>query len=167
MQENGQEWLEEEKRIRLVLKELDQKLHSLKGKTGGLKEDIIDLRKHFWSDVTVNIADENEAVETFFSIKQQAEVLAERERSHKQFYSQLKNLLKVKESPYFGRVDFLEDGEENAESVYIGLASLMYEKEERFLIYDWRAPISSLFYNYGPGALNTKFRTRRSGERLS
>ena len=64
MQENGQEWLEEEKRIRLVLKELDQKLHSLKGKTGGLKEDIIDLRKHFWSDVTVNIADENEAVET-------------------------------------------------------------------------------------------------------
>lgn len=78
VQENGQEWLEEEKRIRLVLKELDQKLHSLKGKTGGLKEDIIDLRKHFWSDVTVNIADENEAVETFFSIKQQAEVLAER-----------------------------------------------------------------------------------------
>lgn len=152
VQENGQEWLEEEKRIRLVLKVLDQKLHSLKGKTGGLKEDIIDLRKHFWSDVTVNLADENEAVETFFSIKQQAEVLAERERSHKQFYSQLKNLLKVKESPYFGRVDFLEDGEENAESVYIGLASLMDEKEERFLIYDWRAPISSLFYNYGPGA---------------
>ncbi|MCY7914823.1 RNA polymerase recycling motor HelD, partial [Bacillus haynesii] len=152
MQKNGQEWLEEEKRIQLVLKELDQKLHSLKGKTGGLKEDIIDLRKHFWSDVTVNLADENEAVETFFSIKQQAEVLAERERSHKQFYSQLKNLLKVKESPYFGRVDFLEDGEENAESVYIGLASLMDEKEERFLIYDWRAPISSLFYNYGPGA---------------
>jgi len=37
VQENGQEWLEEEKRIRLVLKELDQKLHSLKGKTGGLK----------------------------------------------------------------------------------------------------------------------------------
>lgn len=28
----------------------------------------------------------------------------------------------------------------------------MDEKEERFLIYDWRAPISSLFYNYGPGA---------------
>ncbi len=68
MQENGQEWLEEEKRIRLVLKELDQKLHSLKGKTGGLKEDIIDLRKHFWSDVTVNLADENEAVETFLAL---------------------------------------------------------------------------------------------------
>ena len=68
VQENGQEWLEEEKRIRLVLKELDQKLHSLKGKTGGLKEDIIDLRKHFWSDVTVNIADENEAVETFLAL---------------------------------------------------------------------------------------------------
>lgn len=27
----------------------------------------------------------------------------------------------------------------------------MDEKEEHFLIYDWRAPISSLYYNYSPG----------------
>ncbi|MFT0801313.1 RNA polymerase recycling motor HelD [Bacillus swezeyi] len=151
MEETNKEWLEEENRIELVLKELDRKLHSLKRKTGGIKEDIIGLRKNFWNDVTLNLADENEAVETFSSIKQQAEVLSERERSHKQFYSQLKKLLKVKDSPYFGRVDFLEDGDEKAESVYIGLGSLMDEKEERFLIYDWRAPISSLFYNHAPG----------------
>ncbi|MEC3607608.1 RNA polymerase recycling motor HelD [Bacillus glycinifermentans] len=151
MTDINKEWLEEEKRIERVLNELDQKLHSLKSKTGGLKEDIVDLRKHFWDDVTVNLADDKEAIETFASIKQQAEMLAERERSHKQFYSQVKKLLKVKESPYFGRVDFLEDGDQKAEAVYIGLSSFMDEKEERFLIYDWRAPISSLFYNYGPG----------------
>ncbi|MFN2744257.1 RNA polymerase recycling motor HelD [Bacillus sp. z60-18] len=151
MQEANQEWLEEEKRIGLVLKELEQKLHSLKEKTGGLKEDIIGLRKNFWDDVSLNLADDIETAETFSSIQQQAGILSERERSHKQFYSQLKKLLKVKESPYFGRVDFLEDGEEQVESVYIGLSSLMDEKEEQFLIYDWRAPISSLFYNYPPG----------------
>ncbi|NUJ15858.1 AAA family ATPase [Bacillus glycinifermentans] len=151
MTDINKEWLEEEKRIERVLNELDQKLHSLKSKTGGLKEDIVDLRKHFWDDVTVNLADDKEAIETFASIKQQAEMLAERERSHKQFYSQVKKLLKVKESPYFGRVDFLEDGDQEAEAIYIGLSSLMDEKEERFLICDWRAPISSLFYNYGPG----------------
>lgn len=165
MEETNKEWLEEEKRIELVLKELDRKLHSLKRKTGGIKEDIIGLRKNFWNDVTLNLADENEAVETFSSIKQQAEVLSERERSHKQFYSQLKKFLKVKNSPYFGRVDFLEDGDETAESVYIGLGSLMDEKEERFLIYDWRAPISSLFYNHAPGPANMRFRKKRSTER--
>ncbi|WOV60121.1 RNA polymerase recycling motor HelD [Bacillus sp. KICET-3] len=151
MTETGKDWHEEEKRIEQVLNELDQKLHSLKSKTGWLKEDIIDLRKNFWDDVTLNLADVNEAIETFSSIKQQAEVLSERERSHQQFYSQLKRLLKVKDSPYFGRVDFLEEGEQKAEAVYIGLSSLMDEKEERFLIYDWRAPISSLFYNHGRG----------------
>ncbi|NPC94154.1 AAA family ATPase [Bacillus sp. WMMC1349] len=151
MPEIDREWLEEENRVKMVLKELEKKLQSLKEKTGGLKHDIIDLRKNFWDDVTLNLADENEAVETFTSIKQQAELLSERERSHKQFYSQVKKLLKIKESPYFGRIDFLEEVTEKTESIYIGLSSLMDEKEERFLIYDWRAPISSLYYNYVPG----------------
>ncbi|MBU3811916.1 MAG: AAA family ATPase, partial [Candidatus Niameybacter stercoravium] len=53
-------------------------------------------------------------------------------------------------SPYFGRIDFLEDGEELAEKCYIGISNLISD-DYNFLIYDWRAPISSMFYDYEIG----------------
>jgi len=50
----------------------------------------------------------------------------------------LKKLLKSESSPYFGRVDF------NGDKIYIGLTYL--DKNYDHLIYDWRSPISNLFY---------------------
>ena len=55
------------------------------------------------------------------------------------------------ESPYFGRVDFKENNDTN--KVYIGLTSIQDDND--FLVYDWRAPISNIYYNYGVG--KTKF----------
>lgn len=60
-----------------------------------------------------------------------------------------KELAKLKESPYFARIDFLEDGEESADRIYIGRFSFMYENE--LLIFDWRSPIASMFYDYELG----------------
>ena len=56
----------------------------------------------------------------------------------------------MKSSPYFGRIDFTEHGEEK-ESIYLGIASLVDEQTNEFLIYDWRAPVCSLYYDYPPG----------------
>ncbi len=75
-----------------------------------MKQDIVGLRKTFWDDVTVNMDDAHEAAETFSSIKQQAEMLSERERTHRLQYRQLQKIQKLKTSPYFGRVDFTEKG---------------------------------------------------------
>lgn len=116
-----------------------------------MKHDIIGLRKSFWEDVKVNFDDAHEAIETMASIKQQAELLSDREQNHRRMDQQLKRIHQLKKSPYFGRIDFIENGEAEAERIYIGLASCLDEKEEHFLIYDWRAPISSLYYNYSPG----------------
>ncbi|MGJ0916446.1 HelD family protein [Enterococcus avium] len=63
---------------------------------------------------------------------------------------QLIRLEKQKENPYFTRVDFVYDGEQTAEKIYIGSFSFS-TKEERLLIYDWRAPIASIFYDYDLG----------------
>ncbi|MCG6197917.1 hypothetical protein H1215_12140, partial [Anoxybacillus sp. LAT_38] len=60
-------------------------------------------------------------------------------------------LRKLRKSPYFGRIDFVEDGEREAERIYLGIASLLDERDEQFLVYDWRAPVSSLYYDYPPG----------------
>ncbi|QOR68924.1 UvrD-helicase domain-containing protein [Cytobacillus suaedae] len=126
-------------------------MESLKGNTGDLKGDIIDLRNTFWDDVKVNLDGSDEISETYLSIKQQAELLSERERSHSLFHKQLKTLARLKDSPYFGRIDFLEEGEKASDQIYLGISSLMDENDEQFLIYDWRAPISSLYYDFSPG----------------
>ncbi|PNT90581.1 hypothetical protein CDQ83_18205 [Clostridium thermosuccinogenes] len=53
-------------------------------------------------------------------------------------------------SPYFCRIDFKEDGE-CAESFYIGIYGLRDINNDEILIYDWRAPISNMFYDFEPG----------------
>jgi DNA helicase-2/ATP-dependent DNA helicase PcrA len=60
-----------------------------------------------------------------------------------------RKLIKLRESPYFGRIDFYTDGDTAA--IYIGLHTFFDEPTRRSLIYDWRAPISSMFYDFELG----------------
>ncbi|WP_188456762.1 RNA polymerase recycling motor HelD [Virgibacillus oceani] len=143
--------VEEQQRVDDVIQEIDKKEEKLYSKTSGLKESVIELRKNFWEDVTVNLEELDDVIETQASIKQQAELLSERERTHGKIGDELKTLKKLKDSPYFGRIDFIEDPGKEKEKIYIGISSLMDTNEEDFLVYDWRAPISSLYYDYPPG----------------
>lgn len=149
--DNQKGWQEEQRYLHGALRIIDAKVRGLNERTGTLKEDVLGIKKTFWDDVKLNFADMEEAIETMASIKQQSEFLSERERSHKQIKSELKALDRIKQSPYFGRVDFIENGEQTKDVIYIGIHSVMDEKDENFIIYDWRAPISSLYYNYSPG----------------
>jgi DNA helicase II / ATP-dependent DNA helicase PcrA len=141
----------EQERVNFVGREIDKKKQKLQKNTGGVSSDVLELRKTFWEDVTVNTDEPDDLIETAASIKQQAELLSERERTFKQMDKQIRILERLKYSPYFGRIDFLETDEKNVDQVYLGIASLMDEHDENFLIYDWRAPISSLYYDYAPG----------------
>jgi DNA helicase II / ATP-dependent DNA helicase PcrA len=150
MENSKRIWQEEQERVDRVIDEIDGRLSSLEQQANQVKSDIVDIRKNFWDDVRINFADEVETTETVVSIKQQAEVLAERERRHRTAQKQVQVLKKMKSSPYFGRIDFTEHGEEK-ESIYLGIASLVDEQKNEFLIYDWRAPVCSLYYDYPPG----------------
>ncbi|WP_028775413.1 RNA polymerase recycling motor HelD [Shimazuella kribbensis] len=145
-----EEWLLEQKRVDQVIQKLTSSFQALTSETDKLKSDIVTIRKGFWDDVTVNMEDSNEAIETAASIRQQAEVLSEKERTHRHVDQRVVLLQKLIQSPYFGRVDFQEDGEEE-EVIYLGLGSYYDEETNDFLIYDWRAPISSLYYDASPG----------------
>jgi len=151
MSVSDQDWREEAQRVEQVVEVIHKRIHQLTEQVCEVTTDIVSIRKHFWDDVTVNFEDAIEAIDTYASIKQQAEVLSERERSHRHAVKQLKTLRRLEQNPYFGRIDFHEEGEQKAEPVYLGIGSLLDEQEEAFLIYDWRAPISSLYYDYAPG----------------
>lgn len=62
-----------------------------------------------------------------------------------------RKLLKLGASPYFGRIDF--NGSDNSEKtpVYIGIYTFTDEMTRTNLIYDWRAPVSSMFYDFELG----------------
>ena len=58
---------------------------------------------------------------------------------------------KMMDSPFFGRVDFCYEGDDEPEIFYIGIANLAEENGGLPLIYDWRAPVSGLFYDFDKG----------------
>lgn len=141
----------EKARLADIVSLIEKRAESVRNSQGGVRQDVTEIRQTFWDDVTVNIDDPEDAVETLASIRQQAELLSERERAHGHMSRQLKTLNLLKDSPYFGRVDFHEEGEPITDIVYLGISSLMDDAKENFLIYDWRAPISSIYYDYSPG----------------
>lgn len=62
-----------------------------------------------------------------------------------------RKLSRLMDTPYFGRIDFVREGTTNRLPVYIGIYS--YDSKVRGLhpIYDWRAPVSSMFYDFELG----------------
>lgn len=145
------ELTEEQHRVDDIVQLVRSHIERLEQEVGLLKEDVVDIRKHFWDDVTINDEHPDDILETFTSLKQQAEMLSQRERGHLRGYQQLAVMRKLQDSCYFGRIDFSEDGTSGTEMIYIGLASLTDASGNEFLIYDWRAPVSSLYYDYPPG----------------
>ncbi len=107
------------------MKKVDEELKELDGRVGSVKSEIVSIRKNFWEDVKVNIDNIKEAVETAASIRQEAELLAEREHTHRHTKNEYNLLMKIKETPYFGRIDFKEDDEADADEMYIGIGSFL------------------------------------------
>ena len=62
-----------------------------------------------------------------------------------------RRLQKLRQSPYFGRVDFMPRGQKDPEACYIGIHGFFDDHSNTHLVYDWRAPISTLFYDFETG----------------
>lgn len=63
-----------------------------------------------------------------------------------------RRLGKLLDIPYFGRIDFSEDCREGEITpLYIGIHTFYHYQTKTILIYDWRAPVSGMFYDYEPG----------------
>ncbi|SFD81349.1 DNA helicase-2 / ATP-dependent DNA helicase PcrA [Paenibacillus catalpae] len=145
------EWKLEQDRLNKVTEKLKERMAELQPEVDQLYGQASDMRRHFWEEVTVNTSTEEDFEESYFSIKQQVALLSERERSHQKRLQQWKNMKRLLQSPYFGRIDFTEKGLGHTEQVYIGVSSFLASDGMDFLIYDWRTPIASLYYDHSPG----------------
>ncbi len=85
--------------------------------------------------------------------------------------NKITKLGKLSNDPYFARFDFVELDEdededelpeaEDADNYYLGITTLRDPLSGRILIFDWRTPIASLYYESNPGAASY---TAPSGE---
>lgn len=136
----GKELDKEKKILKLTTNLLNDTLEELKKEVKVGEEDLTEFKKVVWDDS--HSFDEGDI--------QQARLLTASEEGKvfqkEQYY---KRLCRIKNKPYFGSIVFVdEDGDIN--NIYISLTYLK-DKELNNILYDWRSPICSLFYDYETG----------------
>lgn len=70
--------------------------------------------------------------------------------------SRRRKLMKLLQTPYFGRIDFASEKDNEAMPIYIGIYTYTDEEQKANLIFDWRAPVSSMFYDFELGEASYK-----------
>ena len=141
------EWLQE------VLKEAQKQFDEKRNFREKFKSDAIEIQRELWEDVgAVSIGNGLEQIADFM---QSINAMKIQKRSHEFTRKLEEKYERVLLSPYFARMDFVEKGEERAEKCYIGTSNLINDNFD-FLVYDWRAPISSMLYDYEIGEANYK-----------
>lgn len=136
---------DEQKHLNNVLDLIKTKEAELTKSIKSAKGEARNLNAHFFDDVKLDFDGYSTSMETALSIRQQQQLLAERQNAWQHAARQLSTIQRLKSRPYFARVDFQEK-DEQPETIYIGLGSFA-DKDDHFLIYDWRAPISSIYYD--------------------
>ncbi|QYN55855.1 AAA family ATPase [Lactobacillus panisapium] len=135
----------EQKHLDQILKMVRAKKTELSSSIKSAEGEAKDINSHFFDDVKLDYDGYSTSMETALSIHQQQQLLDERENAWQHAARQLSTIQKLEKKPYFARVDFKENGQKT-ETIYIGLGSFA-DKNNHFLIYDWRAPISSIYYD--------------------
>ncbi|MEX0970469.1 MAG: 3'-5' exonuclease [Paracoccaceae bacterium] len=72
-------------------------------------------------------------------------------RSSDVLRAQAIKLEKLRKSPYFGRFDFRRTDRNETAQYYIGIHDFRDEDTQEAWVYDWRAPVSALFYDFETG----------------
>ena len=137
-----------------ILEELKKESENLKQLTQQEKEFITATQKYMHDKVYEMDPQE---------IRANRQILESMVDSAYNLLAKNKRLEKMINSPYFGRISFLFDDKKSAEGIkrgspidnngnfqiYIGVHSFIVDLKN--LIYDWRSPIASMFYDYETG----------------
>ncbi len=135
---NGREYLQ------YVLKCLNGRLAQADAAILEGEKEIEDMHEYYWENYTEMDQYGYEEYDNQQALFRQMNANEEQFRLRKRFK-------KMQDSPFFGRVDFRYDGDEEAETFYIGIGNLSESAGSLPLVYDWRAPVSGLFYDYDKG----------------
>ncbi|PIR42284.1 hypothetical protein COV25_03805 [candidate division WWE3 bacterium CG10_big_fil_rev_8_21_14_0_10_35_32] len=134
-------------------KHLNEILELLKDEYSSLKSDIKNIEDDYSAKLkeASEEARQDDAVET---IKIANRMMQSRDYIFKRNY--VKRMESQIQTPYFARIDFVMEDSKQSLVIYIGKHSFL-PKNIVHRISDWRAPISSLYYNYQEPQKNVKY----------
>lgn len=123
---------------------LKERIAEIDGKIQDVQKDIESMHDYYWENYTEM---DQYGYENFDN--QQA--LLTQVNANEENRKKRRRLKRMLDSPFFGSVDFRYEGESTPEAFYIGIGNFAGRVGGVPLIYDWRAPVSSLFYDYDRG----------------
>ena len=135
------EFKKEEKILNKVNTLLDETYNTLADDVKVGEEDLIEFKKMMWSDS--NSFDEGEITQVKAATALEADKFF-RKRDY------LRRLKMIKDKPYFASIVFKDDKDNSLYNIYMSLTYLK-DKNSNNILYDWRSPICSLFYDYETG----------------
>ncbi|MBQ2720320.1 MAG: hypothetical protein IJF23_02175, partial [Clostridia bacterium] len=131
----------EKKYLASVITKIDNMEQEFENTSADIKNQIAEMRRRMWDDQMHGDYNAHDLFElTQITMTESAEV-----NRYYDFKKRLKMLEKMRTSPYFARLDFIEEGSKEEESIYIGYLSLIDGAD--VLVCDWRADISSMYYD--------------------
>jgi DNA helicase-2/ATP-dependent DNA helicase PcrA len=152
MAEYNDKYIEEVNYLEEIIDLLKYKLDIETEKLAEQKMDLIAARKEMWENTTHSSSD----FDKLSDLNQYLSALNSQTFSYTELEKRIAKYEKMIDSPYFSRIDFTEDGYDDTEKIYIGLFNLMDENTHEIKVYDWRAPISSIYYRSELGPVEYK-----------
>jgi DNA helicase-2/ATP-dependent DNA helicase PcrA len=152
MIDNKDKYSEEIKYLDEIISLLKFKLEYETSNLEDQKADLIESRREMWENTTHSSSD----FDKLSDLNQYLSALNAQTFTYTELAKRISKYEKMLESPYFARIDFTEDGYDDTEKIYIGLFNLMDEETHDIKVYDWRAPISSIYYRNEVGPVEYK-----------
>lgn len=144
---NKKEIKKEHKYLEKVLNLMSDQVTELKDKIDNKKADIIESKREMFESAPTSIRDFDDVIE----LSMQNDYIKEKTDDYQMLLDKLNRLLELQITPYYGRIDYKDINSKQYKPFYIGKYSFCDSNLFDYYIYDWRAPISSLFYDYDIG----------------
>ncbi|AGA68018.1 DNA/RNA helicase, superfamily I [Desulfitobacterium dichloroeliminans LMG P-21439] len=131
-----------EEQLAVIRRENEESKAAIMAAKKELREDTSHAIANLWS---------KDSFSDLVNFSQYANQVSDKLSEYDQQARKIQALEKLIDSPYFARIDFKFDGVADFEKFYIGRSSLHEEQSYEMAVYDWRSPISSVFYRFTLG----------------
>lgn len=135
------QFLQEAEHLDEIIQKINRRISETKAALFRGQKEIDSMHDYYWQNYT-------EMDQYGYEDYDNQQALLEQVNANNQQAKREKRLKRMLDSPYFGRVDFTYEDEAVPETFYIGIGNFAESPGAIPLIYDWRAPIGGLFYDY-------------------
>lgn len=143
----------EEKRLAQTISLAEEQLKQAKEAADKKKSEIIEAKKDVRENTEHGITSlyTSDGFEALVELSQYINPVTDKIIDYEEEEHKILLLEKMIKSPYFARIDFKFDNEDEFEKIYIGRSSLRKNSYQEMYVYDWRSPIASVFYRFMTG----------------